>query len=395
MQHALDMYRATASPNLSQERMAALDSAMVGAATAVTGALALWANIEGDISAVAGGFNPDTSEYESGPDPTAIVRDADAEGQHAMFRVMTWLYLTDIISEFWWPDYVWETADFCTAFGLAGPGERRMVALGPDPGRVRQEVEASAGYLGLKVRVGLQACVEAVAGETVPSDYAPILMAEQNWLEVCLAGKDAMQQALAEQAPQGIHYVKGVVEAREGQPLQHDPPPCLIGDDAAAKFDAAVALCESARTVLDGEAPFPEVDQASKDDFNTASNVFAKRLGADSEQEWACVTDAMMVGYAVREAESRAEQEQRGPMMEVAPDAPRWLILDTEAAAREPELPRIFAHGPVGWSAVQRWAYAFVSDRYRKRSGESHELDLVTATGYGYAFRRALQLLTD
>jgi hypothetical protein len=395
MQHALDMYRATASPNLSQERMVALDSAMVGAATAVTGAQALWANIEGDISAVAGGFNPDTSEYESGPDPTAIVRDADADGQHAMFRVMTWLYLTEIISEFWWPDYVWETADFCAAFGLAGPGERRVVALGPDPGRVRMEVAASGDYLRLKSRVGLQACVEAVAGETVPSDYPAIGLAEENWFEICSAGNDTMQEALAEQAPQGIHYVKGVVEAREGQPLQHDPPPRLTGDGAAATFDGTVALCESARAMLDGEAPFPEVDQSFKDDFNTASNVFAKGLGADTEQEWACVTDAMMVGYAVREAETRAGQGQRGPAIEVEPDAPRWTSLETEATAREAEIPQMFAYGPVGWSAVQRWAYAFVSDRYYKRTGDSHELDLVTATGYGYAFRRAVQLLSD
>jgi hypothetical protein len=395
MQDALDTYRGMATTILRDERLVALDSAMVGAATAVTGTQALWANIEGDISAVARGFNPETLEYEGGPDPTAIVRDADGDGQHAMFRVMTWFYLTDIISEFWWPDYVWETADFCAGFGLAGSGERRMVALGPDPGRVRQEVGASGEYLGLKVRVALQACVEALAGETVPSDYAPILMAEQNWLDVCLAGKDTMQEALAEQAPQGIHYVKGVVEAREGQPLQHDPPPRLTGDDGAAGFDVAVAFCESARAMLDGEAPFPEVAQSFKDDFNTASNVFATRLGANSEQQWACVTDAIMVGYAVREAEARAGQGQQGPTIEVEVDAPRWTTLDTEATAREAEIPQMFACGRVGWSAVQRWSYAFVSDRYYKRTGDSHELDLITATGYGYAFRRAVQLLSD
>jgi len=397
MQDALDLYRAIAPVHLTEDRMVALDAAMIGAATAVTCVRALWATIEGDISAVAGGINPVTGHYESGPDPTAIIRDADTKGQHAMFRVMTWIYLTEIISEFWWPDYIWETADFCAAFGLAGPGERRIVALGPDPGRVRKEAEVSAEYLRLKMRGALQACIEAVADKTVPNDYPAILMAEENWFEVCSAGEDAMKEALTEQAPQGMRYVKGVSEAREGQPLEHEPPPRMSGDDAGASFDGAVALCESAWAMLESDAQFPETDPAVNEDLdvNTAWNHVAKRLGADNEQRWGCITDAIMVGYAVREAETRAGQGQAGPKMEIDSTVPLWATVDVEATAREPEISQTFAYGPAGWAAVQRWSYAYVSDRYRKATGDTQELDLVTATGYGYASRRAVQLLSD
>ena len=372
--------------------MVALDAAMVGAATAVTGVEAMWANIEGDISAFAGGINPETAEYQSGPDPTAIVRDAD--GQHAMFRVMTWVFLTEIISEFWWPDYIWEAADFCAAFGLTGPGERRVVAFGPDPGRVRKEAELSAEYLGLKVRVALQACVEAVAGKTVPNDYPAILMAEQNWFQICSTGEDTMKEALEEQAPQGIRYVKGVPEAREGQPLHHVPPPRLSGDDAGAKFDGAVALCESVRAMLENEAPFPDLEIKQDVDVNTAFNIYSKELGADNEQGWVCVTDAIFVGYTLRAAESPAGQAQPGPAVDVLSEHPLWVSVDMDARTRESEIPQIFAYGAVGWAAVQRWSYVWVSDRYRKRTGDTQDFDLVTATGYGYGFRRAVQSLS-
>jgi hypothetical protein len=59
------LYRTMAPPRLSEQRMVALDAAMLGAATAVTAVEAIWANIEGDISAFAGGINSETAEYRS------------------------------------------------------------------------------------------------------------------------------------------------------------------------------------------------------------------------------------------------------------------------------------------------------------------------------------------
>jgi hypothetical protein len=371
--------------NLNEERLIVFDSAMCGAATAVTSAQAMWANIDGDLSAVGGGLDHETGEWKSGPDPTAVVRDADKEGQHLMFRVMTWLYLTDVISEFWWPDYDWEVADFCAAFGLPKAGERRVVALGPDPGRVRKEVAASAEYLGLQMRVALQACVEAVAGETVESDYPLILMAEENWKEACFAGQDTMEEALSGVS---IHYVKGVPEAREGQPLHHIPPAPLSVEDSAS-FDGSIALCESGRFTLDDGGPFP--DRSSKDDFGSAAPLFAERLGADNEHTRACVTDALAVGYSVREAETRSGQGRPGPPLTAEHGTPRWKQLHADASEFEPEIPELFAHGPKGWDAVRRWTVAFVSNRHRGATGE---LDLGPAAGWGYALRRAEQALS-
>jgi hypothetical protein len=217
-------------------------------------------------------------------------------------------------------------------------------------------------------------------------------MAEENWFEVCSAGEGTMQEALKDQT---FHYVKGVPEARDGQPLQHDPPPRFSGHDAGANFDGAVALCEAGRAMLEHEAPFPATDPSIKDDLdvNTAWNIFAKELGADNEQRWGCVTDAIMVGYTVREAEIRAGRAQQWRALEVLHEHPIWVSVDMDARTREVEIPQNFAYGAVGWGAAQRWSYAYVSDRYRKATGDLLELDLVTATDYGYGFRRAVQQL--
>lgn len=75
------------------------------------------------------------------------------------------------------------------------------------------------------------------------------------------------------------------------------------------------------------------------------------------------------------------------------------------AVLSETEVFATFPFGEAGWLAVERWSFAFVSllQRHRERAGASHaevdrlagghNLDLVSATGFGYGLRRAVEAL--
>lgn len=144
--------------------------------------------------------------------------------------------------------------------------------------------------------------------------------------------------------------------------------------------------------MLEGEATYPREEEALQDDINAAMNAYAHDVaGADNEEDWETVTDAFCVGYAVCEAESRADQMVRPERVETPePGDARIGLLANRGMEVAERLEDVFAYGAAGWAAVERWAYQFATARHVGRTGHGHELDLLSAFRIGYGVRRAV-----
>ena len=141
----------TFEPEFGSHHVAALRAAMVGAASSLVQLRARVSTSE-DISAIAGGLDSATGTYRAGLYPAATLRDAPEGSLEPLVRILTWAHMTDVISEFWWPDYYWETARVAVMFGIRGPGERLMIAYGPDPGSVFHQADLTVEYSLAKMR---------------------------------------------------------------------------------------------------------------------------------------------------------------------------------------------------------------------------------------------------
>jgi hypothetical protein len=349
---------------------------------------------------MAGGLDSATGTYRAGLYPAATLRDAREDSLEPLFRILTWAHMTDVISEFWWPDYYWETARVAVMFGIRGPGERLMIAYGPDPGRVFHEADLTVEYSLAKMRGALCAMVDELTDTRIANDDFWIDVLLNNWWsEAFMAGGDEMGVTLKQASPDGYPYTVGVAEAREGKELRHSPPPRM---DAAGVRDVegAWTLCEQGLSLV---GAYPSEKDPQYEEIAALMDAYVHDVAkADGAEEATSVMQAIFAGYLVAEAEHK-----QGLGLPVVPIAPRPIqerradVLGDAACLSDAEISNVFAFHEAGWLAVQRWSFAHVSLLHRLRAGAAtaptdrlaggHNLDLLSATNFGYGLRRAAE----
>ena len=160
--------------------------------------------------------------------------------------------MTDVIAEFWWPAYCWETARAAVMFGINGPGEWLMVVMV----LIRGPCSVSPTYrseFGLgKLRLTLCAMLDQLTDKrTADDDFWIDVLVRNWWSEAYFAGADEMSITLKEASPHGYPYTKGVAEAREGQELRHEPPPRMDEELTLRDVEGAWTLCEQGLSLAD------------------------------------------------------------------------------------------------------------------------------------------------
>jgi hypothetical protein len=308
--------------------------------------------------------------------------------------------MTDVISEFWWPDYYWETARVAVMFGIRGPGERLMIAYGPDPGSVFHQADLTVEYSLAKMRGALCAMVDELTDKRTADDDLWIDMLLNNWWsEAFMAGSDEMGVTLKEASPDGYPYTVGVAEAREGKEFQHSPPP-RMDEDAIRDVEGAWTLGEQGLSLV---GDYPSENDPLYEDIAALMDAYvhdvAKAGGAEASTS---VTEAILAGYLAADAEHK-----QGLGLPVVPIVSQPIheqradVLGDAAFLSEAEIANVFAYHEAGWLAVQRWSFAHVSLLHRMRAGAAtaptdrlaggHNLDLLSATNFGYGLWRGAE----
>jgi hypothetical protein len=292
----------TFEPEFGPHHVAALRAAMVGAASSLVQLRARVSTSE-DISAIAGGLDSATGTYRAGLYPAATLRDAPEGSLEPLFRILTWAHMTDVISEFWWPDYYWETARVAVMFGIRGPGERLMIAYGPDPGSVFHQADLTVEYSLAKMRGALCAMVDELTDKRTADDDLWIDMLLHNWWsEAFMAGSDEMGVTLKEASPDGYSYTVGVAEAREGKEFQHSPPP-RMDEDAIRDVEGAWTLCEQGLSLV---GDYPSENDPLYEDIAALMDAYVHDVAkAGGAEDSTSVTEAILAGYLAAEAEHK------------------------------------------------------------------------------------------
>jgi hypothetical protein len=343
-----------------------------------------------EISATAGGFDAATRTYRPGLYPTATLRDAGEDSLEPLFRILTWAHVTDVISEFWWPDYCWEIANVAAMFGIQGSGERLMIAYGPDPGRVFHEVDLTVEYSLAKMRAALCAMLDELTDKRVSNDDFWIDAMLPVLAEAFEAGQDEMGDLLRA-LPDGYPLAAGVAEAREGQELQHEAP-TRMNDATVRDIEGACKLCEEGLSLVDD---YPAENDPQYEDIVSLMDDYVHGVAkAGGAEESKSVMQAILAGYLVGEAEHKLDLGL--PVEQIAPqplEEQRAAIVGAAGFLSEAEISEVFVFHVAGWLAVQRWSFAHVSLLHRMRTGAGHNLDLFSATNFGYALRRAAEAM--
>jgi hypothetical protein len=244
--------------------------------------------------------------------------------------------------------------------------------------------------------------IDQLTGDRIANDDFWIDVLLNNWWsEAFMAGADEMGVTLKEASPNGYPYTVGVAEAREGKDLQHSAPPRM--DEAAVRdVEGAWTLCEQGLS-LGGD--YPRENDPLDADIAALMGAYVHDVAkADGAEEATSIIEAIFTGYRVAEAEHK-----QGLGLPVVPIASRPTeeqrvdVLGDAACLSEAEISNVFSFHEVGWLAVQRWSFGHVSLLHRLRAGAAaapadrlaggHNLDLLSATNFGYGLRRAAEAL--